>query len=44
LIKHLATGLRVSMKSWFHSSLLMLTPKSIEFRFEYSNSSIRQKF
>ena len=28
----------------FHLSLLMLIPKSIEFRFEYSNSSIRQKF
>jgi hypothetical protein len=26
---------------WFHPSLLMLMPKSIEFRFEYSNSSIR---
>jgi len=29
---------------WFHPSLLMLMPKCIEFRFEYSNSSIRQKF
>jgi hypothetical protein len=29
---------------WFHPNLLMLMPKSIEFRFEYGNSSIGQKF